>query len=171
MRFTLITLTLACGFAVAADGPKTVTYIKGSVEGLSPNETATMTLPDTKVLVLKTKDSGLEIPYAAIVKSGRAIVEAEVENEPLYKVWSLHERLLPPAPKHQLTLDYKTKSGVEQSVTLSMDKATADKVMAHVDRAAARNSANAGNWWGDDYWKTKRNQNQWGGAGTVAQRE
>jgi hypothetical protein len=26
------------------------------------------------------------------------------------------------------------------------------------------------NWWGDGYWKTTRNKDQWGGAGTVAQK-
>lgn len=170
MRTTLITLTLAASFALAADTPKDVTYLKGTIEGFAQNEAARLALPDTKVMVLKTDTASVEIPYGAITKSDRKVVAVEVENEPLYKVWSLHERLLPPAPKHELSFEYQTKAGT-QTLTLSMDKGEADKVMRFVDRAAERNKANAGAWWGDDYWKTARNKDQWGGAGTVAARE
>ena len=35
-----------------------------------------------------------------------------------------------------------------------------------------RHSAKVANssWWGDNYWKTTRNRDAWGGAGTVAQK-
>jgi hypothetical protein len=52
-----------------------------------------------------------------------------------------------------------------------MEKKVADHLQANVELASERKAADAGAWWGDSIWKTKRNKDQWGGSGVVAQRE
>ena len=171
MRLSIITLLMAAGFAVAADGPKPVTYLNGNLEGFAQNASGTLDIRSAKTMKLHTKAANIEIPYEAVSKTERTTPKVVTEKEPLYKVWTLPKRLTPPTPLDQVVVNYTDKSGAEKSVTIEMQKSTADWVVANVERAAARNAANGGSWWGDSYWKTKRNKDQWGGAGPVAQRE
>jgi hypothetical protein len=53
-------------------------------------------------------------------------------------------------------------------MTLDMSKASADSVLATIQRHSGK-VANS-TWWGDSTWKTTRNRDSWGGAGTVAQK-
>jgi len=171
MRFySFMTLTLAAGIAVAADGPKSVTYLNGNIEGFSQNADATLELRDTKVMVLRAKGADAEIPFGAVSKTERTEVPVVTQKDPLYKVWSLHKRLLIPTPLQKVMLTY-TENGAPKTVTMEMEKSLSDRMLGSIERAAERNAANAGAWWGDGVWKTKRNKDQWGGLGTVAQRE
>ncbi len=171
MRLSIISLLLAAGIAVAADGPKPVTYLNGNIEGFAQNASGTLDVRSAKTMTLRTKGADVEIPYAAVSKTDRTTPLVSVAKDPLYKVWSLPQRLMPPTPLQQLVVTYKDKAGAEKSVTLEIQKATADRVLANVEQAAARNAANSGAWWGDSVWKTQRNKDQWGGSGAVAQRE
>jgi hypothetical protein len=165
------TLALATGIAVAADRPQPVTYLNGNIEGFSQNAGGTLELRDTKAMVLRSKDANVEIPYSAVSMTGRKTVAVLTQKDPLYKVWSLHKRLLIPVPLEEMAVAYKDKNGTEKTVTIEMEKKTADRVQVNIERAAQRKASDAGAWWGDSLWKTSRNKDQWGGAGVVAQRE
>jgi hypothetical protein len=168
MRHTHIALlTLGTCLTLAA-GPKDVTYLAGSLEGITSK--ATLDLTNTKVMVLRSGSIKIEIPYMAISKSDVKTQEF-AEKEPLYKVWTLGSRLMPPTPQEEYSLEYRDAKGATTTVTLGMEKSVADKLSARLAKAEERKAAQRGDWWGDSYWKTKRNQNEWGGAGELASRE
>jgi hypothetical protein len=171
MRFSIITFILATGVALAADNIKPVTYLEGNLEGFAVNASSTLEFRDSKVMALHTKGADAVIPYAAVSKTTEKIIPVVTEKDPLYKVWSLHKRLLIPNPLHEVTVTYTDRNGAEKTVTMEMEKVPADRVAAQVKQATDRKAANAGSWWGDSMWKTNRNKEEWGGAGVMAQRE
>jgi hypothetical protein len=89
------------------------------------------------------------------------------QSEPAYKVWALPKRLMK-SETRQMTLAFKAGNGLDQTMTIEMSRASADGVLATIERHSAK-VAN-GDWWGDSYWKTSRNRDTWGGAATVAQK-
>jgi hypothetical protein len=155
-------LMLACGTARAANyGPYPVTYLKGNIEGLDQNAGGTLDLTNTKVLKLQANDSKLEVPYSAIFGAERKEVVITVEKEPLYKVWALPKRLAPLIPPHEVSFDYKDKTGNLHSITLEMEPATADRFFGRLKQAETKKAATRGDWWGDSVWKTHRNEPGW----------
>ncbi|MEI9813327.1 MAG: hypothetical protein WDO18_12070 [Acidobacteriota bacterium] len=70
MRFSFLAVTLACGIAMAGDGPKSVTYLKGNVDGIAEDAGGTLDLSSPKTLKLRSGDTHVEIPYAAISGAG-----------------------------------------------------------------------------------------------------
>ena len=169
MRFlTLPTLTILAGGLLAAADSATVTYIDGNVAELSPSTGATLYMNNPQSMELKTPLHKVQIPYAQISKAELGSVTVHTsEPEPLYKVWALPKRLIK-SETQQMTLAFTDGNGQNQTMTIEMSKASADGVLATIERHSAK-VANT-NWWGDNYWKTTRNRDTWGGAGTVAQK-
>ena len=169
MRFlTLPTLTILAGGLLAAADSATVTYIDGNIADLSPKTGATLYLNNSVSMELRTPLHAVQIPYVQISKTELGSVQAHTsEPEPLYKVWALPKRLIK-SETRQMTVVYTNGSGQEQTMTLELSKIAADNVLATIERHSAKVANN--NWWGDNYWKTTRNKDQWGGAGTVAQK-
>ncbi len=171
MRLTL-TFICAAGLALAANAPKDITYVEGTLDGFSLATKTTLELASVKHLVLHAKGSpDVEVPYANVTATTHATVPVSVEKEPLFKVWDLPKRLAPPAPVEKVALQFVDKTGAKQSVTFETDKKTATKVLANVKQASSKRASDGGAWWGDGVWKTKRNQGEWGGAGPIASRE
>jgi hypothetical protein len=169
MRFlTLPTLTILAGGLLAAADSATVTYIDGNVAELAANSGATLYLNNPQTMELKTPLHKVQIPYAQISKAelGSVMVHT-ADPEPLYKVWALPKRLVR-SETQQMTVAYTNGNGQDQTMTLEMSKAVADGVLATIERRSAKLTNTA--WWGDNYWKTSRNRDTWGGAGTVAQK-
>ena len=169
MRFlTVPTLTILAGGLLAAADSATVTYIDGNVADLTPNSGATLYMTNPQILELKTPLHKVQIPYAQISKAevGSVMVHT-ADPEPLYKVWALPKRLMK-SETQQMTLAFKDANGQDQKMTIEMSKTSADSVLATIGSHSAK-VANTG-WWGDTYWKTNRNRDSWGGAGTVAQK-
>ena len=170
MRFLFTTFVLAIGIATAADAPREFQYLHGNVMGIELNAIGTMELESASVLILRGPAASLEIPYAAITKSERKAASLDAK-EPLYKFWALGKRLMPNLPVEDVTLHFTEKNGTTVSMTIEMYQQHAERIMARIEKAEARNAANRGEFWGDRVWKTKRNQDSWGGAGEVATRE
>jgi hypothetical protein len=172
MRFPTLTtlITLACGLAVAAEGPQPVTYISGNLDGLAPNTGATVDVSGSKAIALNNGAVKVEVPYAAISRAelGQP-TEVTTESEPLYKVWTLHKRFLPKRTVQQVTVDYRTAAGENKTLTIEAEQHVAEGVIAAIEERTTPPSEKV--WWGDTIWKTTRNKDQWGGAGTVASRE
>jgi hypothetical protein len=169
MRFlTVPTLTILAGGLLAAADSATVTYIDGNVANLTPNSGATLYMTNPQTMELKTPLHKVQIPYAQISKAevGSVMVHT-ADPEPLYKVWALPKRLMK-SETQQMTLAFKDANGQDQKMTIEMSKVSADSVLATIELHSAK-VANKG-WWGDSYWKTNRNRDAWGGAGTVAQK-
>jgi hypothetical protein len=169
MRFlTLSTLTILTGGLLAAADSTIVTYIDGNVAGLSPNTGATLYLNNPQSLELKTTLHNVKIPYAQISKAELGSVTPHTpEPEPLYKVWALPKRLVK-TETQQMKLAFTDENGRDQIMTIEMSKTSVDGVLGTIERYSPK-VANT-SWWGDGYWKTTRNRDTWGGAGTVAQK-
>ena len=73
----------------------------------------------------------------------------------MYKVWALPKRLIK-SETRQMTVAFTDGNGQDQTMTIEMSKASADSVLATIERHSAK-VANTG-WWGDSVWKTTRNQ-------------
>jgi hypothetical protein len=115
---------------------------------------------------LKTLQHSVQVPYSQISKADLGTIQVHTsEPEPLYKVWALPKRLMR-SETRQMTLGFTNANGQDQTMTIEMSRTAADSVLAVIERHSAKVSNN--NWWGDGYWKTTRNKDTWGGAGTVA---
>lgn len=172
MRFPTFAalITVGCGLVAAADGPQPVTYVRGNLDGLSPNTGATVDVSGSKAIALHNGTVKVEVPYAAISRAELSQpTEVATESEPLYKVWSLHKRFLPKRRVQQLTVDYRTAAGENKTLTIEAEQHVAENVIAAIEDRTTPPSEKA--WWGDTVWKTSRNKDQWGGAGTVASRQ
>ena len=172
MRFpTFLTLTtLACGLAFAADGPQTVTYISGNLDGLAANTGATLDVSGSKAIAFNNGTVKVEVPYAGISRAELGEATEFSNEEPLYKVWALHKRFVGKRTVQQVTLDFKTAAGESKTLTIEAEQSVAENVVAAIESHTAQAAQKTG-WWGDAMWKTTRNKDQWGGAGTVASRE
>ena len=117
---------------------------------------------------LKTPLHKVEIPYNQISKAELGSVMVHTPDpEPLYKVWALPKRLIK-SETQQMTVAFTGGNGQNQTMTLEMSKTSADSVLATIGRHSGKVANDS--WWGDNYWKTTRNKDTWGGAGTVAQK-
>jgi hypothetical protein len=76
-------------------------------------------------------------------------------------VWSLHKRIVEPTKPHEVSFDYKDKTGNLHSMTLEMDAATADRLFWRLQQADAKKASAKGGFWGDSVWKTHRNEAEW----------
>ncbi len=169
MRFlTLPILTILTGGLLAAADSATVTYIDGNVAGLSPSTGATLYMNNPQSMELKTPLHSVQIPYNQISKAELGSVMVHTPDpEPLYKVWALPKRLVK-SETQQMTVAFTDGNGQSQNMKIEMSKASADSVLATIERHSGKVASDS--WWGDNYWKTSRNKDTWGGAGTVAQK-
>jgi hypothetical protein len=108
------------------------------------------------------------VPYNLILKAELGAVTVRTpEPEKLYKVWALPKRLMK-SETQQMTVAYKSGDGQDQSMTIELSKQGASGLLAQIERRNGKVADSA--WWGDGYWKTTRNKDSWGGAGTIAQK-
>lgn len=171
MRFLFATFVFASAIATATDAPKEFQFLDGEVTGIEKDSIGIMELESASVLTLQAPTKTLEIPYAAVTKSTRKPAASFDEKQPLYKFWALGKKMMPNLPVEDVTLHFTNGDGKTASMTIEMYQQHADRIMARIEKAAAKNAANRGEFWGDRVWKTKRNQDSWGGVGIVAARE
>ena len=169
MRFlTFTTLTVLAGGLLAAADSSSVTYIKGTIDELSPNTGGTL-LNTAKSMEIRTPLHSVQVPYSQISKVEMGAIQTHApETDPVYKVWTLHKHFMTSPQTQELTVAFTNEKGQNQSITIELPKKTASGLFATIERHSGT-VANA-NWWGDDYWKTNRNKDSWGGAGTIAQK-
>lgn len=169
MRFlTFTTLTVLAGGLLAAADPASVTYISGTISELSPNTGATLYMTNAKSMELRTPLQKVQVPYSQISKAELGSVKTNApETDALYKVWNLPKRFMT-SQTQEMTLAFTNENGQAQNMTIELPKKTAAGLLATIERHSGT-VANA-NWWGDGYWKTTRNKDTWGGAGTIAQK-
>jgi hypothetical protein len=177
----LTSAAFLCGAAFAASRAESTTYVDGNLIGISPNTGGTLTLSDDKALSFRTGLGDVDIPYASINKAALGATKVHSENAPLYKVWSLHKRFVGKnkVESQLLTIDFKNEKGEDRTMTLELGPSAASTALATIEShggktvapeaktevaAAPAKTAPAsvpGEWWGDSYWKTKRNSDKW----------
>ena len=168
---SLAVFSLLAGLAVAGSvKQEPVTYLEGDVVGVVPNAGGSLVFPDDKQVELRTGLATVAVPYANVTKATLGKVREQSSNEPLYKVWTLHKRIM----KDQLqkvTIDFKNMDGESKKMTLELGKSAATHLVRTIHEAnedadtgqkAEAASVNQSNsWWGDSAWKTTRNAQQW----------
>ena len=167
MRFlTLPTLTILAGGLLLAAGSQEVTYIDGNIADFTPNTAATLDVNRSQAMELRTPLHSVQVPYANISEARLGDVKSHASQpEAAYKFWALPKRLMK-TENQQIVVAFTNASGQDQKITLELSKPAASSVLAAIER----HNAKVANWWGDTYWKTTRNKDSWGGAGTVAQK-
>ena len=169
MRFlTLPTLTILAGGLLLAADSQTVTYIGGNLADLAPNSGATLYMNNSRSMELRTPQHSVQVLYGQILKAELgSVVDHSAEPEASYKFWALPKRLVI-SEARQMTVSFTNADGQDQTMTIELPKKAADRVFATIERHSAKVAND--NWWGEGIWKTTRNKDQWGGAGTVAQK-
>jgi hypothetical protein len=172
LGFLAVTTVLACGAAVAAHKQESVTYVSGNLTGVLPNSGGSLLLSGDSALELKTGLSSVAIPYSGITKAELGAVREHSDSEPLYKVWAIHKRFSK-SETQLLKVDFMDSEGEEKTLTVELDKSAAAGVVEAIQehnpsvasnvksRVAASHNAKPDAWWGDSYWKTSRNADQW----------
>jgi len=178
---------LACGAALAEPRPETTTYIDGNVAGVSPHTGGTLMFSDEKAMHFRSASANVTVPYERITKAELGATKTHAHEIPVYKVWALHKRLNETTETRYLTLAFKSDEGDDQTMTLELAKSAVPNVMATIQShahqgvvpadavppvkltqeqilAAKPADAASAPWWGDDYWKTTRNQDKWNKA-------
>jgi len=165
---TLPTITILAGGIMFAADSAPVTYIDGNIADLTPNSGATLYMNNQQSMELETPLHKVKIPYSQIsnTEMGKLLTHAPAP-EPLYKVWMLPKRLVKPESR-QMTVAFTTENGQSQTMTIELSRTAAEEVLATIERHSPKVANN--DWWGDNYWKTTRNRDTWGGAGIVAQK-
>lgn len=169
MRLLILpTLTILTGGLLLAADSATVTYVDGNIADFTPNTGASLYLNNPQSMEIRTPLHAVQVPYRQILKAELGPVQVHTpEPEKMYKVWALPKRLMK-SETQQMTVAFKNASGQDQTMTIELAKKTASGLLANIERH--NGTVADSNWWGDNYWKTTRNQDQWGGAGTIAQK-
>ena len=183
---TAFLTVLAGGLLSAAPRPETSTYVDGNVSSLKPNTGGTLVFTDDNSMLFRTGLAEVPVPYANILRAELGPTQTHSHDEPAYKVWALPKRLHK-TETQLLTLEFKNGLGESQTMTLELAKPAANSVLETIqERTAKPDSASAekpaaksvatrasaktdakdskSDWWGDDYWKTTRNQAKWNDA-------
>jgi hypothetical protein len=164
---------------MAAHKQESVTYVSGNLTGVLPNSGGSLILSDDTALELRTGLSSVAVPYAGISKAELGAVREHSDSEPLYKVWAIHKRFSK-SETQLLKVDFKDSEGEEKTLTVELDKSAAPGVVEAIQghnpsvatnvktRVSATQAAKPDAWWGDSYWKTSRNADQWSKPGQKA---
>lgn len=174
MRPILLTLTLSCA-ALAATPAQTTTYVDGNVTGLAANTGGTLAFDDEKAMVLRTGLTTVSVPYGSVSQAELGAVKENAPDKPFYKFWSRRHK----SETQLLIVNFKDDQGAERNMTLELAQPAAQTVLNDLESrtgkqfvasskplqpaAAAKTAAPkpAGDWWGDQYWKTPRNADKW----------
>jgi hypothetical protein len=151
--------------AVIRAASETVQYVGGTVKSIPVNSAGTFDFEDAKEFHFTYKGSVYKLPYDQI--TGTNIEKADVR-----RVMHVFPAMSPIAShrKQTLVINYTDAAGVtgtlnfELAAYRAMDaqETLAAKRSPISHAAAAAASASKSNaWWGDDVWKTKRNQGAW----------
>lgn len=195
MRTNFLILVLAlCGAAFAASPAQTTTYVDGNLTGLTPETGGTLTFTDDKAMYLQTGLATVAVPYSGVTHAELGAIKQNPHDAPFYKFWD--RRQSKKTATQLLIVNFKNDEGEDKTMTLELARAGASAVLTDLQTRTGKNfgapartqvasakdpakkvdpmgtiSGNreqSGNWWGDQWWKTPRNADQWASDPKVA---
>ncbi|MGA2879886.1 MAG: hypothetical protein ABSG13_13120 [Bryobacteraceae bacterium] len=151
--------------AVIRAASDTVQYVGGTVKSIPVNSTGTFDFEDAKEFHFTYKGSVYKLPYDQI--TGTSIEKADVR-----RVLHVFPAISPIASRRKQTLviNYTDAAGAagtlnfelaEYRATDAQETLAAKRSPISPAAAAAASTAQSNTWWGDNVWKTKRNQATW----------
>lgn len=140
---------------------ETVQYVGGTVKSIPVNTSGAFNFEDAKEFRFVYKGSEYKIPYDQITST-------EIQKADVRRVLHVFPVVSPVAARRKQTLviNYTDASGAAGTVDFELmayraveAQQTIAAKKSPISPAAAAAATNE--WWGDKYWKTKRNLAQW----------
>jgi len=169
--FALLTslAALACVAVSGAPRSETSTYVDGNVSTLKPNTGGTLVFTDNNSMTFRSGSADVTVPYASILHADLGPVQTH-NHGPLGI--SAIVGLLHKTQTRLLTVEFKSGLGEDQKMTLELARPDASHALATIQEHTAKSITEAKTsapktaggkeaWWGDEYWKTVRNQDSW----------
>jgi len=150
--------------AVVRGATDTATYVGGSVKSIPLNLAGTLDVSEKGELRFDYGAATYKLPCSQITST------ATTQDEPRRILHRIPLPSLAPARKKQtLTVNYKDSAGLNGTLNFEL---TAGQASALLETLAIRKatpetsnpSLSTTDWWGDKYWKTVRNRNDWEGG-------
>jgi hypothetical protein len=144
--------------AVMRAASDTVEYVGGTVKSIPVNSAGVFHFEDAKEFGFTYNGSMFKLPYDQITTT-------EIEKAEVRRVWHVLPAMSPIASRRKQTLVINYTDATGTAGTLNFELMAYRAQEAQETLAAKRSPVAAavpGNeWWGDRYWKTKRNQAVW----------
>jgi hypothetical protein len=145
--------------AVVRAASETVQYVGGTVKSIPVNSTGTFNFEDAKEFRFKYNGSVYKLPYDQITGT-------EIEKAEIRRVMHVFPAMSPIASHRRQTLviNYTDPSGATGTLNFELmayRALDAQETIAAKRSPVAASSPASSEWWGDTYWKTKRNQAVW----------
>ncbi|HEY6391828.1 MAG TPA: hypothetical protein VIX89_11155 [Bryobacteraceae bacterium] len=153
---TVVFAILPC--AVVKGASSAVEYIGGTAKSIPINASGSISVSDAKELRFNYGQSVYKIPYSQI--TGTNVVQGEGRHI-LGKIPV--PTMFPGRRKQTLAINFKDPAGTSGTLNFELTASEATAVregIAEKQTTAQSAAAQQGpeEWWGDKYWKTKRNQ-------------
>jgi len=153
---TAVFAILPC--AVLQGASSIVEYIGGTAKSIPLNASGSISVGDAKELQFTYGQSVYKIPYSQI--TGTNVVQGEGRHI-LGKIRV--PTMFPGRRKQTLAINYKDAAGANGTLNFELTASEASAVREGIaERQTVAQSAatpqGPEEWWGDKYWKTKRNQ-------------
>ncbi len=147
--------------AVVRAASDTVQYVGGTVKSIPVNSAGTFNFEDAKEFRFTYNGSVYKLPYDQITSTG-------IEKADVRRVWHVFPAISPIASRRKQTLVINYTDAAGATGTLNFELMAYRAIDAQETIAAKRSpiapaaaTAASNEWWGDKYWRTKRNQAAW----------
>jgi hypothetical protein len=144
--------------AVVRAASDTVQYVGGTVKSIPVNTAGAFNFDDAKEFRFSYNGSMYRLPYDQITTT-------EIEKADVRRVMHVFPAVSPLAShrKQTLVINYTDSKGATGSLNfeLAAYKAQDAQETIAAKKSPAAASAESNDWWGDRFWKTRRNQAMW----------
>jgi hypothetical protein len=154
--------------SVVRGATDTVQYVGGTVKSIPVNSTGVLSFEDAKEFRFTYNGSVFHLPYDQVTTT-------DIEKADARRVWKVFPVVSPIAKnrKQTLVINYSDSNGTTGTLNFELAAYRAldaqQTILAKkspISPAAAIAASNE--WWGDRFWKTKRNQAVWDAQAAAA---
>ena len=161
---SLILLTMAAGFTSYAATATThdATYSVGNLDGLSAGAKGSLRAGEERAPSIAARSrSRRRTPKITSTELGPKVIQSTETYK--HKFWEVNKMFGNKTERQSLIVNFKDVRGTDQTMTLELSDVDAQVVRVTIENRSgltARRQQDEG-WWGDEYWKTDRNQKTW----------
>ncbi|MFN3323331.1 MAG: hypothetical protein ACK5AZ_07540 [Bryobacteraceae bacterium] len=165
----LAAATLLQAAAIAGGRTEEASYVEGTVDSIPRNTLGVLNLNDPANLVFEYGDPAWKLPYANI--TDLRLEQASPRSGRFGRLRSFTP-FLHKSPR--LAVAFQTEEGEAGNMVLELSRKSAPATLALLEERSGRKAASGPAvaaaqpaerkpeaWWGDQYWKTKRNADSW----------
>jgi hypothetical protein len=157
--FSTLIFALVPSAAVYA-GSSTVEYVGGTVKSIPANSVGSFSFDDAKELKFTYGESVYKLSYEQVT----ATDISKGEGHHIFRKIPVPS-LIPGRRKETLTISYKDSTGATGTLNFELAASQAsearDTIAAKKSPQNSETATQSNEWWGDQWWKTTRNQATW----------